>query len=145
MLMRLNSLGPASGARCSPKRLGRGIGSGCGKTCGRGHKGQKSRSGARRRYGFEGGQMPIQRRVPKSGFRSRRALSTGELRLYRLQDWGDEPVTLPALRQRGLVRSRFKRVRLIAGSELSSAVVLRGIAVSKGAARVVQAVGGKVE
>lgn len=144
--MRLNDLHPGAGARRSRRRRGRGIGSGRGKTCGHGHKGQNSRSGGRVRPGFEGGQMPLQRRVPKLGFRSPRAALRAALRLDALARVpGDGVIDLAALQAAGLVNARVRRVKLIASGTLRSARVVRGLAVSSGARQAIEAAGGRVE
>lgn len=142
--MRLNDLNPGKGRKAA-RRVGRGTGSGSGKTCGRGHKGQRSRSGPSVMIGFEGGQMPLHRRLPKFGFVSRQAPFNGELRLERLGRVEAEVVDLDVLRAAGLVGKRVKRLKVIAGGTLDKAVTLRGIAVSKGARAAIEAAGGKVE
>jgi large subunit ribosomal protein L15 len=143
--MRLNSLSPAPGARKDVKRVGRGIGSGLGKTAGRGHKGQKSRSGGKVSPGFEGGQMPLQKRLPKYGFSSRIARSTAQLRLGELNGVEGDVVDLPALKAANLVRSDVTRVRVFLSGELARPLTLKGVAVSKGARAAVEQAGGKVE
>lgn len=145
--MRLNTLRPAAGHAKAAKRVGRGIGSGLGKTCGRGHKGQKSRAGGRVRPGFEGGQMPLQKRLPKYGFASRIARVTAEIRLGELNRVADEVVDLHALRRAGLIGSGIERARIFLSGELQSgrALVIRGLAVSKGARAAIEAAGGRVE
>lgn len=142
--MRLNSLKPAAGSRPERVRVGRGIGSGMGKTAGRGHKGQHSRSGGYRKVGFEGGQMPMQRRLPKVGFRSRKVGETAEVRLHELARFEGE-VDLAALIAADIVPQQAKRAKVIASGELGKAVTLRGIAVTKGARAAIEAAGGKVE
>lgn len=143
--MRLNDLKPGKGARKPARRVGRGTGSGRGKTCGRGHKGQRSRSGRGAMIGFEGGQMPLQRRLPKFGFVSQQAPFNGELRLERLA-WVDaDVVDMAVLRSAGLVGKRVKRVKVIVGGKLEKAVTVKGIAVSKGARAAIEAAGGRVE
>lgn len=144
-VMRLNSLSPAPGARKDVKRVGRGIGSGLGKTAGRGHKGQKSRSGGKVSPGFEGGQMPLQKRLPKYGFSSRIARSTAQLRLGELNGVEGDVVDLPALKAANLVRSDVTRVRVFLSGELARPLTLKGVAVSKGARAAVEQAGGKVE
>jgi len=131
--MRLNSLKPAQGSRSNAKRVGRGIGSGWGKTCGRGHKGQKSRSGGFHKVGFEGGQMPLQRRLPKYGFTSAKAKLTAELRLHELLLTNAEVVDLKALIEANLVPAFTKRVKVILSGEITQAVKTRGLAFTKGA------------
>jgi len=143
--MRLNSLKPALGSRSNAKRVGRGIGSGWGKTCGRGHKGQKSRSGGFHKVGFEGGQMPLQRRLPKYGFNSAKARLTAELRLHELQLTDAEVVDLKALIDANLVPAYTKRVKVILSGEITQAVKTRGLAFTKGARAAVEAVGGTIE
>ena len=143
--MKLNTLSPAEGAKKSRKRVGRGIGSGNGKTAGRGHKGQKSRSGGFHKVGFEGGQMPLQRRLPKRGFTSRTASRSAEVRLYHLEALGADVVDLATLREAGLVGREVRKVKIIATGELARAVTVRGLAVTAGAKAAIEAAGGKVE
>lgn len=143
--MRLNELRPADGAKSDGKRVGRGIGSGLGKTGGRGHKGQKSRSGGFHKVGFEGGQMPLQRRLPKFGFRSRLARETARVRLHELAKVEAETIDLAALRAAGVVPATAKRARVFASGELDRAVKLRGIAVTRGAREAIEKAGGSVE
>ncbi|RMD80812.1 MAG: 50S ribosomal protein L15 [Gammaproteobacteria bacterium] len=145
--MRLNQLRPAPGSRPARKRVGRGIGSGLGKTCGRGQKGQKARSGGFHKVGFEGGQMPLQRRLPKVGFRSRRGRFVAELRLHELAKAaaGAEAVDLALLKAKGLVPKQAKKVKVILSGELSGPVVVRGLAVTRGAKAAIEAAGGRVE
>ncbi len=143
--MQLNTLRPAMGTKKAAKRVGRGIGSGSGKTGGRGHKGQKSRSGGFRKTGFEGGQMPLQRRLPKRGFSSRIGARTFEVRLHELAKVDTESIDLNALKSAGIIPRIAKRARVMLSGELSKAVVLKGIAVSKGARAAVEAAGGRVE
>lgn len=143
--MQLNSLHPAPGSRKTSKRLGRGIGSGRGKTCGRGHKGQRARAGGYHKVGFEGGQMPIQRRIPKSGFRSRQALTREEIYTSDLNKMEATDIDMAALRAAGLVRFNTKDVKIIASGELTRAVTIRGIAVSAGARQAIEAAKGKIE
>ncbi|MCG5536756.1 50S ribosomal protein L15 [Ectothiorhodospira mobilis] len=142
--MRLNELSPGEGSRPSARRVGRGIGSGLGKTCGRGHKGQKSRSGGYTKVGFEGGQMPLQRRLPKSGFTSRSRDWCAEVRLHELAGL-EGAVDLAALKEAGIVPVQAKRAKVIASGVLEQAVNLRGISVTKGARAAIEAAGGKVE
>lgn len=142
--MRLNSLSPAPGSKPSEKRVGRGIGSGLGKTCGRGHKGQKSRSGGGVKPGFEGGQMPIQRRVPKFGFTSRKSLVSAEVRLSELNAVGDE-VTLDSLKNAGVINKGVKFAKIVKSGEVTAAVTVKGIGATKGAREAIEAAGGKVE
>lgn len=142
--MRLHTLKPATGSRPAGKRVGRGIGSGLGKTCGRGHKGQKSRAGGFHKIGFEGGQMPLQRRLPKRGFRSPLALITAEIRLHELAKVDAEVIDLAALQQANLVSSAIKRARIIASGELGKPVTVRGLGVTKGARAAIEAAGGQI-
>lgn len=143
--MRLNTLKPAAGSKPVAKRVGRGIGSGLGKTAGRGHKGQKSRAGGFHKVGFEGGQMPLQRRLPKVGFASRNAGKTAEIRLHELAKVEAEVIDLPALKQAGIVGQAIERARVIASGSLEKAVSVRGLAVTKGARQAIEAAGGKIE
>ncbi len=143
--MKLNSIQPAEGSRKERKRVGRGIGSGLGKTAGRGHKGQKSRSGGFTKVGFEGGQMPLQRRVPKVGFASAVNRHTREVRLYQIAAMKGDVVDLETLKAAGLVGNATRRVRLINKGEIDRAVTVRGIHVTAGAAKAIEAAGGKVE
>lgn len=145
--MRLNTLSPAPGRIKQRKRVGRGIGSGLGKTCGRGHKGQKARAGGTVRPGFEGGQMPLQKRLPKYGFASRVARVTAEVRLAELNHIEGELVDLLALKKGRLVGSNAERARIFLSGELNPgrALVVRGVAVSKGARAAIEAAGGTVE
>ncbi len=143
--MRLNTLKPAPGSKPAPKRVGRGIGSTLGKTCGRGHKGQKARSGGYHKVGFEGGQMPLHRRLPKIGFRSRTQRFVDEIRLHELNKLPGDVVDLEALRQADLISSIVKRVKIIASGRLERPVTVKGLAVTKGARQAIEAAGGKVE
>lgn len=143
--MRLNSIKPAGGAKRAAKRVGRGIGSGHGKTAGRGHKGQKSRSGGYHKVGFEGGQMPLQRRLPKVGFRSGLARVTDEIRLHELEKAGSDVIGLNVLKQANLVSRKIKRVKIIAGGEIGRAVTIKGLRATKGARAAIEAAGGKFE
>ena len=143
--MRLNELHPAEGSKAERKRVGRGIGSGLGKTGGRGHKGQKARSGGFHKVGFEGGQMPLQRRLPKFGFRSRMARETAQVRLHELNKVEADTIDLAALRAAGLVPATAKRARVFASGELARKVTLRGIKVTRGARAAIEAAGGSVE
>lgn len=145
--MYLNTLQPALGAKTPAKRLGRGIGSGKGKTCGRGHKGQKARAGGFHKVGFEGGQMPMQRRMPKSGFRSQKALLTAEVRLGDLNKIDAEVVDLISLKEAGLINKNILFVKIILAGELNDKKVLaiRGVGVTAGARKIIEAMGGKVE
>ncbi len=141
--MKLNDLRPAS--RRAPKRRGRGHSAGQGKTCGRGVKGQHARSGGYHKTGFEGGQMPIQRRLPKFGFKSRKARYSAELRLHELARITTEVVDIAALKAAGLVPAVTTRVKVIASGKINQAVRLRGIAVTPGARRAIEAAGGTIE
>ncbi len=142
--MRLNTLKPSAGAKSARKRVGRGMGSGLGKTAGRGHKGQKSRSGGYHKVGFEGGQMPLQRRVPKRGFRSQKEGFT-EVRLHELNNIDADPIDLAALKAAHIIGGNVTRAKVIMSGELSKAVTLRGIAATKGAQEAIAKAGGKVE
>lgn len=143
--MRLNSLRPSSGSRSTAKRVGRGIGTGWGKTCGRGHKGQKSRSGGFHKIGFEGGQMPLQRRLPKFGFRSRMAKLTAEVRLHELLLTEAAVVDIKALKEANIVPAHTEKVKVILSGEITEAVQTRGLKFTKGARAAVEAAGGKIE
>lgn len=142
--MRLNDLSPAEGSRKSKTRVGRGIGSGLGKTCGRGHKGQKARAGGFHKVGFEGGQMPLQRRLPKFGFHSAMASESAELPLYKLAAIKEASVDLDALKALGLVGQHVKRVKIIAKGEVSSAYAIKGLSASKGARSAIESAGGSI-
>ena len=142
--MRLNSLSPAEGAKHSAKRLGRGIGSGLGKTGGRGHKGQKSRTGGGVRRGFEGGQMPLYRRLPKFGFTSLKALHVAEVRLSELAKV-DGVVTLEALKQANVITKDILSAKVILSGKIEKAVVVKGLDVTKGAKAAIEAAGGSIE
>lgn len=141
--MRLNTL--KSKGRKVAKRVGRGPGSGCGSTCGRGHKGQRSRSGGGTLVGFEGGQMPLQRRLPKFGFNSPKARWSDEVRLSALAKLDAKEVDLQALKDAGLVSKRAKRAKIFLSGTIERAVVVKGVAVSKGARAALEAAGGRVE
>jgi large subunit ribosomal protein L15 len=143
--MRLNTLSPASGSKKNAKRVGRGIGSGTGKTCGRGHKGQKSRSGGSVRPGFEGGQMPLQKRLPKFGFSSRIARVTAQVRLSELNAVQGDVVDLDALKQADLVKESALRARVFLSGELGKALTVKGLVVTKGAREAIEKAGGKIE
>jgi large subunit ribosomal protein L15 len=143
--MRLNSLKPAEGSRSQRKRVGRGIGSGLGKTCGRGHKGQKSRAGGFHKTGFEGGQMPLQRRLPKVGFSSRKGRSTAEVRLGELAKVRGEVVDLEALYAADVLPRSMKRAKLILSGTVDRAVTVRGIGATSGAREAIEKAGGKFE
>jgi large subunit ribosomal protein L15 len=143
--MELNQIKPAAGAKHAKRRVGRGIGSGLGKTSGRGHKGQKSRSGGFHRVGFEGGQMPMHRRLPKRGFKSHLKALNAEVTLGELARLGAAEVDLLALKAAGLVGEMVKKVKVIKSGELSTAVTLKGVNATAGARAVIEAAGGKVE
>jgi large subunit ribosomal protein L15 len=143
--MRLNTLKPADGSKTDRKRVGRGIGSGLGKTCGRGHKGQKSRSGGFHKVGFEGGQMPLQRRLPKVGFRSRKAKYTAEVRLDELAKIAGDVVDMAALYEADILPRTMKRAKVILSGEITRAVTVQGLRATKGARAAIEAAGGKVE
>ncbi len=143
--MRLNTLSPNPGHKTKAKRVGRGIGSGTGKTCGRGHKGQKSRTGGGIRPGFEGGQMPLQKRLPKYGFTSRIGRVTEEIRLGELNNVEGEVVDLEALKKANLIRENTLRAKVFLSGEITKAVTVKGLRVTKGAKAAIEAAGGKVE
>ncbi len=143
--MKLNSISPSEGSAKDAKRKGRGAGSGNGKTAGRGHKGQKSRSGGSSKIGFEGGQMPLQRRLPKYGFNSRISRVTDELRLHELNGLDVEIVDIGELKKAGLVRKDVKRVKIIRSGEITKPCTVKGLSVTKGALEKIIAIGGKVE
>jgi large subunit ribosomal protein L15 len=143
--MNLNTLSPAPGEKKSEKRVGRGIGSGLGKTCGRGHKGQKARSGGFHKRGFEGGQMPLQRRLPKVGFTSRKSFTAAEVRLDTLAKIKADVIDLLALKAAGAVAEHAQRVKVINSGEISTAVTIKGLAVTAGAKAAIEAAGGKIE
>ncbi|MCZ4064579.1 50S ribosomal protein L15 [Oxalobacter aliiformigenes] len=142
--MNLNNLQPAFGSKQAKRRVGRGIGSGLGKTAGRGHKGQKSRAGGFHRIGFEGGQMPLQRRLPKRGFKSPSALTRAEVRLSDLDKLGVDDIDLLVLKQAGLVSGLVKNVRIILSGEINRSVNVNGLVVTKGARAAIESKGGKV-
>lgn len=143
--MQLNTLQPAPGSKKNAKRVGRGIGSGFGKTCGRGHKGQKSRSGGFTKVGFEGGQMPLQRRLPKVGFASRSAKLSAEVRLYELTKIDADVIDIAALIKANIVPAMTQKAKVIASGEITKAVNLKGIKVTPGARKAIEAAGGKIE
>lgn len=143
--MRLNSLKPAEGSKHSAKRLGRGIGSGLGKTSGKGHKGQKARSGGYHKVGFEGGQMPLQRRLPKRGFNSLNRNLTARVRLSELNKIDSEVIDLSALKAAGVVPVQAQNVKIYLHGKLDKAVTIKGLTLSEGASNAVSAAGGKVE
>ena len=142
--MELNTIKPAAGAKHAKRRVGRGIGSGLGKTAGRGHKGQKSRAGGYHKVGFEGGQMPLQRRLPKRGFKSQSLKFNAEVSLAALDKLGLAEVDLLALKQAGLVGQLAKVVKIIKSGELTKAVKLTGIGATEGAKAAIEAAGGAV-
>ena len=143
--MRLNDIKPVAGAKRTRRRRGRGVASGLGKTGGRGHKGQKARAGGGVRRGFEGGQMPLQRRLPKFGFRSRKSLVREDVRVAALEGLGNVTVTLDSLRAAGLVAKNVKYVKLFGEGTLSRAYTVRGIPVTKGARAAIESGGGTIE
>ncbi|MCA1799365.1 MAG: 50S ribosomal protein L15 [Xanthomonadaceae bacterium] len=143
--MRMNDIKPAAGAKKSATRVGRGQGSGLGKTAGRGHKGQHARKGGYHKVGFEGGQMPLQRRLPKVGFRSALARTAAEVRLHELERAGIDEFDVLALKGAGIVPAHADRVKVIASGKITRAVTLRGIKVTKGARAAIEAAGGKIE
>ncbi|MFC4892403.1 50S ribosomal protein L15 [Pseudofrancisella aestuarii] len=143
--MKLNTIAPAHGSKSAPKRLGRGIGSGLGKTSGKGHKGQKARAGGYHKVGFEGGQMPLQRRLPKFGFTSASKRYTAEIRLHELNSLPVEDVNLEVLKDFGLIRKDIKAAKVIASGTVEKAINLTGIACTKGARDAIEQAGGKIE
>lgn len=143
--MRLNTLSPAPGRTHSSKRVGRGIGSGSGKTGGRGHKGQKARSGGNVRPGFEGGQMPMQKRLPKYGFTSRISRVTAQIRTSELASVNDDVIDLDALKRADLVGTHIERAKIFLSGDVNKAVNIQGLAVTKGAREAIEKAGGKVE
>jgi len=143
--MRLNELKPAAGSRATARRVGRGHSAGQGKTCGRGHKGQHARAGGFHKVGFEGGQMPLQRRLPKVGFRSRKSPFNAELRLSELSALGADTVDAESLKGAGLVPKRAQRIKIIASGKIDRAVTVKGIPVTKGARAAIEAAGGSIE
>ncbi|RTE87635.1 MULTISPECIES: 50S ribosomal protein L15 [Gammaproteobacteria] len=143
--MFLNTLAPAPGSKTAKKRVGRGIGSGLGKTGGRGHKGQKSRSGGSVKPGFEGGQMPIQRRLPKFGFTSRKSVVTAEVTLTEIAKVDGDTVTVDTLKSTGLITKNILFVKVMKSGEINRAVTVQGIKVTKGAREAIEAAGGKIE
>ena len=143
--MELNNIKPASGAKHSKKRVGRGIGSGLGKTAGRGHKGQKARAGGFHKVGFEGGQMPLHRRLPKRGFQSLSAGDTVEVRLDTLQKMTAEAIDIEVLKQAGVVPRLAKRAKVILAGEIKRKISLKGVLASKGAKAAIEKAGGTIE
>jgi large subunit ribosomal protein L15 len=142
--MQINTIKPASGSKHAKRRVGRGIGSGLGKTAGRGHKGQKSRAGGYHKVGFEGGQMPLQRRLPKRGFKSANLKYNGEVTLSDLQLLAADEIDLITLKAAGLVRQLVKHVKVIKSGELSRKVSLKGIGATAGAKAAIEAAGGSL-
>jgi large subunit ribosomal protein L15 len=142
--MRLNSLSPAPGRIQAPKRVGRGIGSGLGKTCGRGHKGQKARKSGNPRPGFEGGQMPLQKRLPKYGFTSRVSRVSAEVRLDELNKVVGSEINLQTLLDADVIQAGIKRAKIFLSGEITKPVTVTGVAVTKGAKAAIEAAGGKV-
>ena len=143
--MNLNTLSPDPGSRPNRRRLGRGIGSGLGKTSGKGHKGQKARAGGYHKINFEGGQMPIQRRLPKMGFKSRVGKTIDELNLSELAKLKADVITLDVLKEAGLVTKAIREVKVILSGELTTAIKLKGLRLTKGARKAVEDLGGSVE
>ncbi len=143
--MNLNSLSPDPGSRPPKKRLGRGIGSGLGKTSGKGHKGQKARAGGYHKINFEGGQMPIQRRLPKMGFKSRVGRTVDQICLSELVNLKAEVIDMQVLRDAGLINSSIKDVKVILSGELTTAIKLKGLRVTKGARSAIEGLGGSIE
>ncbi len=143
--MRLNTIKPANGAKSARKRIGRGTGSGTGGTAGRGMKGQKSRSGGYHKIGFEGGQMPLQRRMPKRGFRSAVNRHTAEVRLHELKKIDAEVIDLDALKKAGVITKGTEKAKVILSGEIDQAVTLKGLAVTKGAKAAIEKAGGNIE
>ena len=144
-MMRLNSLSPADGHRKAAKRVGRGSGSGSGKTCGRGHKGQKSRSGGSVRPGFEGGQMPLQKRLPKYGFTSRIGRVSDQVRVGELDSVTGDVVDVSTLKAAGLIGQKIVQAKIFLQGEVTRALTIKGLAVSKGARVAIEAAGGRIE
>ncbi|HEY8537538.1 MAG TPA: 50S ribosomal protein L15 [Steroidobacteraceae bacterium] len=143
--MRLNTLAPAPGSKKPRLRVGRGLSAGQGKTCGRGIKGQRARKGGYHKVGFEGGQMPLQRRLPKTGFRSKVAPTVAEVRLSELKKVSGDVVDLAALKAANLVPAQALRARIVASGEVGKAVTVKGVHVTKGARAAIEAAGGKIE
>lgn len=143
--MKLNALSPEPGSKPRQARVGRGIGSGLGKTCGRGHKGQKARSGGYHKINFEGGQMPIQRRLPKLGFTSRVGRTVDQITLSELSKITADIVTVEAVREAGLIHANIREVKIILSGELTKKVVVKGLRVTKGALAAIEAQGGSVD
>ena len=143
--MQLNTLKPGAGAKTAKKRVGRGIGSGLGKTCGRGHKGQKERAGGFHKVGFEGGQMPLQRRLPKVGFSSHIGRVTAEVRLSELSKVDGDVVDLVSLKAANIISGAMERAKIVLSGNVTKPVTVRGLMITKGARAAIEAAGGKVE
>lgn len=143
--MNLNSLSPAPGSKPPKKRLGRGIGSGLGKTSGKGHKGQKARAGGFHKINFEGGQMPIQRRLPKMGFKSRTAKTVDQITLAEIDKLEDDVIDFASLKRAGLINNSIRHVKIILSGELTKSVKIKGLLITKGARKVIEDLGGHVE
>ena len=143
--MYLNTISPEIGARHAKKRVGRGIGSGIGKTCGKGHKGQKARAGGFRKINFEGGQMPIQRRLPKMGFKSRSGLYVAEITLGELALLTEDVINLDTLKNHGLINKSIKCVKVILSGEIANPIKLKGLRITKGARAAIENAGGSIE
>jgi large subunit ribosomal protein L15 len=143
--MYLNTLAPAFGSKKKAIRVGRGIGSGIGKTCGRGHKGQKARAGGYHKINFEGGQMPIQRRLPKMGFKSKLALVKTEMNLSQIVDLGWDEVNIELLKAHDLVQHKIKRVKIIGQAEVNRPIVIKGLELTKNARAAIENAGGRIE
>jgi len=143
--MKLNTIAPVPGSKPSKKRLGRGMGSGLGKTSGKGHKGQKARAGGYHKLNFEGGQMPIHRRLPKMGFKSRVSKFVDQVTLGELNLIADKVVDIDSLRKAGLINNSISRVRIILSGELAKPVTIKGLHATKGARKVIEDLGGKIE
>lgn len=143
--MRMNDIAPALGSKKPKKRVGRGCGSGLGKTCARGHKGQHSRSGGYHKVGFEGGQMPLQRRLPKFGFASHMARVTAEIRLDLLNSIEGKEITLATLKLSNAISSNFKRAKIYLAGEINKPVHIKGLSITEGARKAVEAAGGTIE
>jgi large subunit ribosomal protein L15 len=145
MRLTLNALKPAIGSKKTHMRVGRGIGSGKGKTCGRGHKGQTARSGWSQKVGFEGGQLPLQRRLPKFGFTSLNVGKNAEVLLYKLNSLDTNMVDLAALKSAKIIKNKVRSAKIILSGEIKKALTIKGIAVTKGARKAIEAAGGKIE
>ncbi|MCH7743391.1 MAG: 50S ribosomal protein L15 [Proteobacteria bacterium] len=143
--MQLNTLKSAKGSRTRKKRVGRGMGSGYGKTCGRGHNGQKSRTGGRIRAGFEGGQQPLQLRLPKFGFNSAKARVTAEVTLSELAKLDVDVINLQALKEADVIKERMLRAKVMLSGKINKAITLQGIGTTKGARKAIESAGGKIE